>query len=183
MNWNPYYSASDDTFDEFMSSYHAEYLADYEASTHDSVLCGSLRNRNPTDRVLIANFLLDRGADATYTAGPDNDRINVLHAFFGVRVKYRNFELEAPLLQRLLESGADINHRSPRFGFPLETLKSTPAPDDQLAPFYDVVFARPDIDMDVVINMHGSTMRDLLVNSGRPDLPRRAREYIEAHPQ
>ena len=52
------------------------------------------------------------------------------------------------------------------------------ASDEKLQPFYDVVFARPDIDMSMVINDHNSTLGDLLTSTTRSDMTRRATEYI-----
>ena len=109
----------------------------------------------------------------------EGDNINVLHVLFSGLADEHDFELEAPLLRRLLDGGADINLRSPRFGYPLEALSWMAATDDDLQPFYDVVFARPDIDMSAIINKHGSTLGELLISTTRPDMTRRAEEYRE----
>lgn len=179
MEWNPYYAASDDSYEEFMEHYVRELTIDFRRSGGGTPLMGALRNKNPQDKVRIANLLLDDGADASLVA-EGSDQINVLHVLFGLRWKYHDFQLEAPLLARLLEGGADINLKSPRFGVPMEMLASMGASDEELAPFYDVVFSRPDIDFDVVINEVGPyTLGDRLLSSGRPDLPKRARAYLD----
>ncbi|WP_127821406.1 hypothetical protein [Rathayibacter rathayi] len=68
----------------------------------------------------IANRLLDDGADPSLVS-TDGDRVNVLHVLWG-RARDRDPEAEAALIARLLDGGADINLRSPRFGLPLTML-------------------------------------------------------------
>lgn len=55
---------------------------------------------------------------------------------------------EAELLQRMLDLGADVNEVSPRTGTPLEIVVDLfNFSDDTLQPFYDVLLARPDLDL------------------------------------
>lgn len=180
VKWNPYYSAMEDSYDEFLAQYDRELALTFRRPNGASALIGAMRNRDPSSRVRVANLLLDDGASASVVT--TDDKINALHVLFEGLADEHDFELEAPLLRRLLEGGADINLRSPRFGVPLECLAFMPVSDEQLAPFYEVVFSWPHIDMDTVINKKGSTIRDYLFASGRPDLPRLAREYDRAHP-
>ena len=52
------------------------------------------------------------------------------------------------MLNRLLDGGADINKVIRKFGTPLETLAAQlKFSDDKLAPLYDVLFARDDLDL------------------------------------
>ncbi|RRR17540.1 hypothetical protein DS079_14415 [Brachybacterium paraconglomeratum] len=110
----------------------------------------------------------------------DDDNINVLHVLFSGSFREHNFRAEAKVLKRLLDGGADINLRSPRFGLPLEALDSMAASDEHLKPFYDVVFARPDIDMSIIVNkVTGFSLGEKLVRSPRDVLPGLVREYME----
>ncbi|MFE5792930.1 hypothetical protein ACFQ8C_10155 [Streptomyces sp. NPDC056503] len=107
-----------------------------------SVLMGALTNVDPSARGAIATRLLDDGADATTT----HDGVNVLHALLGsARLAP---ELEAPLLRRLLDGGADVNAVAKDYGTPLQLLMSQFVyTDEALAPFYDVLFTRGDLDL------------------------------------
>ncbi len=183
MAWNPWYSAESDTFERFMEQYDAKLAVEYREPGGTTALHGALMNSGMVDRVRIANRLLDDGADASAVIRSDN--VNALHVLFAGRKKH-DFVLEAPLLKRLLDGGADINLRSARSGVPLQALEDISADDEELAPFYDVVFERPDIDFDVIVNRYyNRTLRDFLFNLpwGRADLLRRAQEYDAAHPR
>jgi hypothetical protein len=163
------------TFEDFLPLYEA----DDEGPT--AWLLRALMNRTPRERVQIADRLLDDGADAA--AIEPHDHVNALHVLFAERE--HDFELEAPLLKRLLEGGADINLRSPRFGLPLMMLRDMVALPREAVPFYDVVFQRPDIDLDAVIMYKGpadgTTLGDILTsdNPAYAELTTRARRYIE----
>ena len=110
----------------------------------------------------------------------DDNNINVLHVLFFGSFRELNFLAEANVLKRLLDGGADINLRSPRFGLPLEALDSMAPSDEHLNPFYDVVFARPDIDMSIIVNkVTGFSLGEKLVRSPRDVLPGLVREYME----
>ena len=105
-----------------------------------SLLVLALGNRDPVQRVAMANRLLDDGADP--------NRWSPLHVLLG-RTNH-DFELEAPLVARLLDAGADVNRvvRDKLTGTPLESLASTfKFSDRDLAPFYEVLLARPDLDL------------------------------------
>ncbi len=67
-----------------------------------------------------------------------------LHVLLG-RGKH-DFPGEAPLLERLLYGGADVNRAVDGFGTPLHTAARQFAfTDAAFALFYDVLFARPDL--------------------------------------
>ena len=177
MSEDPGFQAEDLDAEEFATWFRGYAPVDWQDRRWRRALAGALRNPSPEDRVAIASLLLDHGSDPSVVI--DDDNINVLHVLFSGLADEHDFELEAPLLRRLLDGGADINLRSPRFGYPLEALSWMAATDDDLQPFYDVVFARPDIDMSAIINKHGSTLGELLISTTRPDMTRRAEEYME----
>lgn len=129
----------------------AEFLADYEPSLATwaekdgtTLLMRALRNGDPASRVAIATRLLDDGADA---GAATESHVNALHVLLSATA--HDFTAETPLLARLLDAGAYINADSgKRWGTPLQTLSRTfKFSDEELAPFYDVLFARPDLDV------------------------------------
>ena len=177
MSEDPEFQAEDLDAEEFATWFRGYAPVDWSDRRWSVAIFGGLANEEPTEKVGIVNLLLDNGADPSVVSEGDN--INVLHVLFSGLADEHDFELEAPLLRRLLDGGADINLRSPRFGYPLEALSWMAATDDDLQSFYDVVFARPDIDMSAIINKHGSTLGELLTSTTRPDMTRRAEEYME----
>lgn len=90
---------------------------------------GALANRDPSDRIRIANLLMDEGADASVVA--NTDHVNVLHVLVSGLAEGHDFEAEAVLLERLLDGGADINLQSARFGYPIECLSTMAASADR----------------------------------------------------
>jgi ankyrin repeat protein len=113
------------------------------SSIADELLLRSLGNNDVTARIAIASQLLDDGADP---AAQYKDGVNTLHVLLGGGL--HDFEAEVPLLKRLLDGGADINKVIRKFGTPLETLAAQfKFSDETLAPFYDVWFARDDLDL------------------------------------
>lgn len=171
-----WFLAGNGSIDEFFKAYE---WSDVDPS---SLIVQAVTRPDPNSRVAIVNRLLDDGADASVVEG--RDRVNSLHVLFGHWEDELDFELEADTLARLLDNGADINQHSPRFGYPMEALAAMAAPDSEIVPFYDVIFSRDALDLDVIINKHrGYTLRDLLFASeeGSPELARRAREYDRRH--
>lgn len=101
----------------------------YDGFAGDSLLTMALGNGHLEGRVAIANRLLDDGADVTIW--------HPLHALVGQN--RHDFAAEPPLLQRLLDLGADVNAVVPNFGAPLETAAvNFQFSDRDLTPFYDV---------------------------------------------
>lgn len=155
-----------------------EFAGLYEGSGEDptALLIPSLTHKDPQVRFDIANRLLDDGAQASEAEKMDG--LSTLHVLFGHRRKSHNIGLEVPLLRRLLDVGADVNFHAPRLGFPLETLSSVAMSDEELAPVYDVLFSRDDIDLSLPVD--GALEIDLgekLINSTRFDLARRVKNY------
>ena len=175
---HPYYRAKKASYQDFREWFEGFDAVDWRDRDWRRALAGALRNPSPEDRVAIASLLLDHGSDPSVVI--DDDNINVLHVLFFGSFREHNFRAEANVLKRLLDGGADINLRSPRFGLPLEALDSMAASDEHLKPFYEVVFARPDIDMSIIVNkVTGFSLGEKLVRSPRDDLPGLVREYME----
>ena len=175
---HPFYRAKEVSYQDFEEWFEGFGAIDWQDRRWRRALAGALRNPSPEDRVAIASLLLDHGSDPSVVI--DDDNINVLHVLFSGSFREHNFRAEAKVLKRLLDGGADINLRSPRFGLPLEALDSVAASDEHLKPFYDVVFARPDIDMSIIVNkVTGFSLGEKLVRSPRDVLPGLVREYME----
>ncbi|MFD8977797.1 hypothetical protein [Streptomyces sp. NPDC059593] len=168
------YAAETVSFDEFLDAYDSSQ-ANSEVKGR-SILMGALTNVDPRARSAIATRLLDDGADATTTHGG----VNALHALLGnARLAP---ELEAPLLRRLLDDGADVNAVAKRYGTPLQLLMSQFAyTDEALAPFYDVLFARDDLDL-LMIGAFGKSAYAMAVKSKRRQgLRARMEQYVTLH--
>ena len=111
---------------------------DYDGTT--TLLNLALANPDPVQRVALACRLIDDGVGA--------DRWQPLHVLFGRND--HDFELEAPLVQRMLDEGADVNRvvRDKKRGTPLEYLAGMGKFSDRdLAPFYDALLAWPALDL------------------------------------
>lgn len=142
MTANPWYLAKNASIDEFDAAYTPD-MAGYEPEG-TGALGGALVNTDLAARLHIAHRLLDDGANA---AGRDG-QTNLLHIYFGTTS--HDIEAEAPLLRRLIDGGADLNARHPKWGTPLLVLlRNNRLDDDDLGPFYDVIFSTPGIDFDV----------------------------------
>ncbi|WP_457189533.1 hypothetical protein [Nocardioides sp. P5_E3] len=124
------------TYADFEKVYDPAWV-NYEFE-HDTLLSLALTNADSPSRVAITNRLLDDGADVR-EAMP-------LHRFLD-RGEH-DFAAEAPLLKRLLDAGANVNAVDSKVGTPLETLAAKfKFSDVTLTPFYDVLLARPDLDL------------------------------------
>ncbi|MCD4533682.1 hypothetical protein LRP67_06270 [Nocardioides sp. cx-169] len=98
----------------------------------------ALSNPDTSQRVAIANRLLDDGADVREG--------QPLHLLLGRNE--HDFTGEAKLLERMLDAGADVNEVVAKFGTPLETIAAKLKFSDAiLTPYYDVLLARPDLDL------------------------------------
>lgn len=75
-----------------------------------------------------------------------------------------NFELEARLVQRLLEGGADINHRTRQGDTSITQLQNlSTADDDEMIPVYAVLLDWPKLDLtlpDAPSRPDGRTIRE-----------------------
>jgi hypothetical protein len=163
----------------------SEFLADYEPSLATwadkdglTLLMRALRNVDPVSRVAIATRLLNDGADASAST---NGNVNALHALLSVTA--HDFDAEVPLLVRLLDEGADINADSGgRWATPLQTLSRTLKFSDQtLAPFYDVLFSRPELDVITPSSNGRSVMNSAEASARRANLLARCRDHAARH--
>nr|WP_201471116.1 hypothetical protein [Microbacterium hydrocarbonoxydans] len=165
-----------------------DFLADYEPSLATwaekdgmTLLMRALRNGDPASRVAIATRLLDDGADA---GAQTESHVNALHILLSATA--HDFAAETPLLTRLIEGGADINADSGRrWGTPLQTLSRTfKFSDEDLAPFYDVLFARPELDV-VTASGKGRSVTESAEAAidHRADLLARCRAHSERYAQ
>ena len=147
-------------------------------------LFSAFKNKDLVARLEIAHWMLDHGADPSSVNTQEG--INVLHVLFTQRKHY--FAGEARLLQRLLDGGADINLKAPKWNVPIYTLwENSLVPDEELSPFYDVLFSHPGIDWDVIVRKMfnvPTSLRDHVdhVAETCPELHRRMHSYLENGP-
>lgn len=179
MEWNPWYSAKGDPFDRFVAQYDRDVALDYKDSRGGAVLLGAVRNPDPRERAQIAGLLLDDGADASYVSA--GDKINALHVLLSNSFKRIDVEYDAPLLKRLIEAGADVNLRSPRFGRPIELLRRLPLPDEESFQLADAFFSSPDIDLEALVRRDPDySVRDVIerLPDQLPKFKDRAMRYV-----
>ncbi|WP_461157661.1 hypothetical protein [Saccharopolyspora tripterygii] len=114
-------------------------------STGQPLLHCVLANKDVSTRVALANRVLDDGADASALTSDGRTTAHVL-----LEQKRHDPPAEAPLLERLFDEGSDVNHvvTTGQIGTPLHSLaKQFQFTDEFFAPYYDVFFARPDLDL------------------------------------
>ena len=182
---HPYYLAKDNSFDVFLESYAPATMAQYVDGGGSTALVGAVSNKDPFARVQIANLLLDHGADPTIVMAGDRLSIPCL-LLLAENHPVDNVAAEAALLRRLLEGGADPNLRSPRWGPPLEALIDLRRMgDDNLEPYYDPFFSRPNLNFDVKLARSKMLVYELLSNTSvvLPKLHARFLDYIKQHPE
>ena len=144
----------------------------------------ALGNSNLASRLEIANWMLDHGADPAQI--DPRGKINALHVLLTQRE--HDYPGEGKLLQRLLDGGADINLKAPKWNVPIYTLwENSLVPDEELSPFYDVLFSHPGIDWDVIVRKMfnvPTSLRDHVdhVAETCPELHRRMHSYLENGP-
>jgi len=167
------------TLDDFVRAVEAHPSIDWR-----KYLFWALGNKDLTARVEIVNWMLDNGADPAQVDA--DEKINALHAMFEERE--HDFVGEAKLLQRLLDGGADINLKAPKWNVPIYALwENSVVSDEELAPFYDVLFSYPGIDWDVIVKkVFGvpTSFRDYVDHAAKrcPELHRRMHDYLENGP-
>lgn len=87
-------------------------IKDYPKINWRDLLVWAIGNRDPTSRVEIVNWMLDHGADAAQITHHGN--LNALHILFSE--PKHDYSMEAKVLLRLLEGGADINLKAQKGG-------------------------------------------------------------------
>ena len=161
---------------EFFAA-HPEVTAATDRSLLTDLLYEALGNKDVASRAVLANRLLDWGADPTQVRSGPYDALGVFVS------RLEDPAVEAPLCRRLLESGADPNLQSGRHGLPLEELMYLPRfVDGDLVPVYDVWFAHPGLDF-FVEDRTGDGLWDKVwrMRWVKPILVTRAVRYIEEH--
>ena len=146
----------------------------------DELLMGSLGRNDVSDRIKLANYFLDKGADPSYVE--NGDGVNCLHVLLG-RWEH-DYEREAPLLGRLLDEGANINQWGGKFGYPMEMVRYLSSLGGDRNFFFDELFSRPGLDFGVVISKHlGVTLADMYrsLPPAMSGLQKRAEDYIAQH--
>lgn len=169
------YAAWYESFDEFMKEYDPSAAATL-LPTGQTLLFFSASNPNLEARVATTMRLLDDGADPSVVHGG----LNVLHKLLGQNQTH-DAQLEAPMLRRLIDRGADINLPSKKEGPPLLGLiRYGPRPESAAVPFYDVFFDQLNLDLHVKYGgytLWGDIFGDLW---NLPILRQRAMAYEEA---
>ena len=159
-------------------------IKDYPEINWRSFLFWAIGNRDLTSRVEIVNWMLDHGADAAQTTHDGN--LNALHMLFSE--SKHDYGMEAKVLLRLLEGGADINLKAQKWGVPLLMLiNNLNIKDHDLGPFYDVIFSWPGIDWEARAGKAFGkpvTLRQVvdLAGNKRPEMCRRMHEYLDNGP-
>ncbi|MEO8527728.1 MAG: hypothetical protein ABI435_01485 [Pseudolysinimonas sp.] len=156
---DPKLLASRATLEEFLAAYDPTMIPFKTYVGGATVLFGAVANPDPQARIDIANRLLDDGADPSIVTTDRNDRVNVLHVLWS-RAHERDIPREGELVARLIDGGADINIRSPRFGPPLlEMIDHAVISLEYLYAMWDVVVAHSEPDMSIVLPLaNGKTL-------------------------
>ena len=119
-------------------------------------LAVALGNRTPENRLAIASWLLDQGADGSFVL--EHDNVGALHILFSHEP--HDYEGEAVLTTRLIEAGADVNLVSPRFGSPLAILAAAfKFSDATLQPLYSALIGSGKLDLSTT-DKGGRTMME-----------------------
>lgn len=143
--------------EEFLAIYHPAVDPFQTTPGGSTLLLRALVNKDPQTRVELSSRLLDDGADATVVTTDANDRVNVFHVLWGSR-KDRDVDGEAALVARMLDAGADINLRSPRFGLPLMLMVMGIRDAGGLARTWDTVVAHSRPELSLPTNKKGTTL-------------------------
>lgn len=157
---------------EFLDFYRPAAATDPEIGT--ALLWEALLNRDDAARTAIVTRLLDDGADPSI-ARRGTTALHVL-----LDGNQHTPEAEAPLLAMMLERGASVNAVDPTVGTPLETIAARfKFTDDDLKPFYDVLFDRKDLAL-LQTSIYGDTVLTNLRkwSAQRAGLVARAEAYL-----
>lgn len=140
----------------------------------------AMRTRSAPDRVGIGRYLPDQGWQVASQEGLVNELLVLLST------PGREPELEAPLVDRLLVGGCDPNSLARRGDRPLWLLFHNRETDEELAPLYDVFFARDNLDFTRQDSNGDSVYRRLLQShyrSWRQQGIHRVQDYLREHDQ
>ncbi len=172
----PTVAASEGTLDDFLQA-----IQEFPDIDWREDLFEALDNENIESRIQIATWMLDHGVDPAWIC-PD-EKINALHVLFSRRTN--DIPAEAPLLQRIIDGGADINLDNRRWGPPLNVLlENSELEDNHLAPYYDVIFSTPGINWDIQVGPK-ATLKSWITNHLHtiyPDFANRMNHYLTHGP-
>ena len=175
---NLWWVAQTGSVEEFLELYRPEMATSWDR-TFGALLDCVLARVDAASRVQLGARLLNDGADASALADDGGTTAHTL-------LSHHDHDpvVEAPLLERLFDGGADVNKvvRVKALGTPLNALKKQyKFSDEFFAPFYDVFFSRGDLDLQGEM-MNGHSGMNILRKSAelRPELLRRAEEYLRA---
>lgn len=175
MTTNPYVWARHVPAESIDGEYDPSWASWVDEATGHTALYGALgRASEPEVRAALAHRLLDDGADVSATLA--DAAYNVLHVLLAGN--NQDWTLTVPLLQRLLDGGADPNIASGRYGRALESI-SPKYDDDELAEVYDVLFSHPSLEL-LATDARGRSSLDLarLNADWRPGRLARIEEYL-----
>ena len=132
---SPTYTAKKGNYEEFLEVF------DPEVNDPTDMLFNGLTNKDPETRAAICNDMLDRGADATVVDYGQNTLTLLLsHDELG--------DGDPALVQRLVDTGADVNFRESHGDTPIKlAVKSGAESDEQRRPIYEALFSK-DVDLD-----------------------------------
>ena len=155
----------------------AEFRAAFTATDDATdLLIPALTTPTAAERAKIAMFLLDQGADVN----GDSEGRSPMHVLFAQQK--HSFKQEAPLVQRMLEAGADINQRERRGDLPiLQLVGNSSVRDDLAALLYEVLLDWPGLDLSLPVSPSrpdGRTARDEIMSGAW--VRKRLRAMIEA---
>lgn len=140
-----------------MKESHEEFLENYkegdEKKLYDgrSLLNYAVANNNPEARFKNANFLLDKGMDASVLNPEKESLLHIAASQISNNNKTlpQTIEETAILCKRLIEAGANINQLDKNNRTALQYIISSPLTDEKLLPLYDLWFSQPELLVDV----------------------------------
>jgi hypothetical protein len=167
------------TLEQFLAVYEPGQARTYTDVTGATPLLLALGNTDPVARAAIAHHLLDDGADATAVWG--DARLTTLHLLLGHN--RHDVAADATLLERLLHAGADINAvAGAGRGTSIQTLAARlTVTDEELAPFDDVLLARPDLDLLRPGTAGRSSLVSARLSRRRRGLAARMEDHLRRH--
>lgn len=138
------------SYDEFAAVY---VPADAKGRNGGDVLLDAAGNTDPVARAAIVNRLLDDGAPPTAV---HEDQTNAAEIILGA-VRH-DFQLEAPLIKRLLDGGVNVNKIDRKDGTLLDVVAGLPphVSEETYWPVAEVLLARPELDL-TLVSCYGRT--------------------------
>ncbi|GAA4284749.1 hypothetical protein GCM10022261_22800 [Brevibacterium daeguense] len=132
------YASRNGTYDEFVEQY------DASSADREKLLVSALTHPEPVHRVAIATRLLDDGADIV-----EAERRHGAVLLSLLPALRHDSALEGPLVQRLVDGGADVNALERRGDRPINYVIRMSLPDEERGPFYRALFGSGRLDLAV----------------------------------